>query len=782
MFLLVTLIGPAPFAVAEGDEAELAKALVRLSPIVVPDAERESVRDALGRDLRTALRRAGDESRAANQAVRSRKDCDAYRSARVRNLRQALLRFPETPNAVRTFVTGRIEADGYAIENLVYENRPGGWVTANLYRPAKMQAASPGILLSHSHHAPKHEGELQDMGATWARAGCYVLVPDHLGHGERGQHGFRSADDFAREFRLGRQDYYFRYDSSIELYLAGESLLGSLAWDLMRGVDVLLAQRGIDASRIILLGSVAGGGDPCAAAAALDDRIACAVPFNFGGPQPETRYPLPDDAETWFDYAGSASWESTRNLAFSARPGKTCLPWEIVAAIAPRRLVYGHEFAWDGERDPVWRRLERVWELHDARSNLAFAHGRGRLSGSPPEASHCNNIGPIHRERIHEAFATWFGIRATEFRQRRSAGDLVAMTAAAKEQTKPRLLHELLAASTDAALAAARRERDEMSAPELRRRLRAQLAELLGEVSASPVRIAAAESAPAGANSSDVVIERVRLATERDLVVPLVVLHKSQRAGVRNSAVLCLTQSGKAGFFENRTADLARLVRAGCIVCLPDIRDTGETAGDASRGQFSTSTERAASGLMVGDPLVAQQLRDARTVLAYLRSRDDVDPARIAVWGASFAGTNARDANLRVPRRIEGRPADAEPLGGMLALLLALYDDEIAAVSVDRGLASFRGVLDGPFVYVPLQSVVPGMLLRADLCDIAAALAPRPLMLCRLVDAQNRALEVPDALRAHERTAKAYVREKAGEELAIAADASAADWLVDQLK
>ena len=38
------------------------------------------------------------------------------------------------------------------------------------------------------------------------------------------------------------------------------------------------------------------------------------VPFNFGGPQPETQFPLPADAELSFNYAGGGSWESTRNL------------------------------------------------------------------------------------------------------------------------------------------------------------------------------------------------------------------------------------------------------------------------------------------------------------------------------------------------------------------------------------------------------------------------------------------------------------------------------------
>ena len=35
-------------------------------------------------------------------------------------------------------------------------------------------------MLAHSHHNTKYEGELQDMGMTWARAGCCVLVHDSI--------------------------------------------------------------------------------------------------------------------------------------------------------------------------------------------------------------------------------------------------------------------------------------------------------------------------------------------------------------------------------------------------------------------------------------------------------------------------------------------------------------------------------------------------------------------------------------------------------------------------
>ena len=120
------------------------------------------------------------------------------------------------------------------------------WVTANLYRPEPLRESMPGILLCHSHHNPKTQGELQDMGMTWARLGCMVLVMDQLGHGERRQHPFVSAQSYSGQFPVGRQDYHFRYNTGIQLHLIGDSLVGWMVWDLWRGVDLLLSRQGID--------------------------------------------------------------------------------------------------------------------------------------------------------------------------------------------------------------------------------------------------------------------------------------------------------------------------------------------------------------------------------------------------------------------------------------------------------------------------------------------------------------------------------------------------------
>ena len=206
---------------------------------------------------------------------------------------------------MRAAVTRHLDyGDGFVLENVVFESRPGLVVTANLYLPAKSAGRMPAIIVVHSHHAPKVQSELQDMGMTWARSGTAVLILDQLGAGERLQ-----SQPWPRE------SYYSRYNLGIQLYLAGESLIKWMVWDLMRGIDLLLERPEVDPNRIVLLGSVAGGGDPAAVTAALDNRLAAVLPFNFGEAGPEEHYtegPRGYDFET--ADPGWGEWESTRCL------------------------------------------------------------------------------------------------------------------------------------------------------------------------------------------------------------------------------------------------------------------------------------------------------------------------------------------------------------------------------------------------------------------------------------------------------------------------------------
>lgn len=778
--LVTSLAGcPAAFAgevyrVASTVDGQVQQPATRLDGrVFAEDAKRRWLAEMWSADLRKRRIEVTEREATEWSRVQLREEWERYRDQRIAALRQSLGEDLVMPADLKLVLTGSVRGTGYRIDNVVFESRPGLLVTANLYSPGEPRESMPGILICHSHHNPKSQSELQEMGVLWARQGCLVLVMDQLGHGERRQHPFRTKEDYGGEFRPSRQDYYFRYNVGMQLHVIGESLIGWMAWDLMRGVDLLLSRPGVDSARIILLGAVAGGGDPAAATAALDPRITAVVPFNFGGPQPETTYPLLADAEKNFDYFGGGSWESTRNLRVSARDGFA--PWVIVGTIAPRRLVYAHEFAWDRDRDPVWRRLETIYRLYGKSENLGATHGAGSVRGTGPGNTHCNNIGPEHLVAIHAAFERWFQIPVPkrEDLPQHTADELTCLTPAVARDRPMRPLH-MLASEIGARRAAESRERlAKLNPAERRQELRRNWANLLGDVEPkhSPKVVTTIESEnrvltfparqpakstgplPKGREVATTV-ERLALEVEPGIVVPLVLLTPISAA--RRPVVIAVSHEGKQAFFESRWESIIELLTVGMAVCLPDLRGTGETKPGDARGRGSSSTSLSSAELMLGQTVVGARIRDMRSVLRYLRTRAQLDPRGAALWGDSFAATNPRDRNLAAPLDAAEAPTLSEPLGEMVVLFTALFEDEVGAVTARGGLIAFQSLLESPFVYVPHDVIVPGALTAGDLCDVAAALAPRPLQLTELVDGQNRSVSADEATAALAPVRKAY--------------------------
>jgi dienelactone hydrolase len=786
MFIRVLLLAACLTAVAAaGDKpmaSDTAKALAAMDGGVLSGEERAHWAEMIEQDVRLRLHEANRRDSAEWAKVRSKADWERFRDQRVKALRACLGVFPDPPKPLAVEVTGRLAGDGHRVENLVFQSRPGLVVTANLYLPAGAAATAPaaapdapvagkmpGILLCHSHHNPKTEGELQDMGVTWARAGCMVLVMDQLGHGERRQQPFG-----------GRQDYRSRFYTGMQLHLLGDSLIGWMAWDLIRGVDLLLGRPGIDPRRIIAIGSVAGGGDPVAVAAAIDPRIACAVPFNFGGPQPETAYPLPADAEEAFNYAGWGSFESTRNLSFSARDG--FLPWEIVAAVAPRGLIYGHEFAWDGPHDPVWRRLASVWGFYGAAEKLGSAHGFGNVNLRPPAASHCNNVGPAHRKEIYPYLERWFGIPAPkeEHSQRRTPAELACLTDEARAKFQPKPVHELAAALAAERVAAARAVLEPLSPADRRKKLRGDWARLLGGVEPPAVpRATVRHKTPIPGATG----ERVLLQVEERIVVPAIVL-VPQRAGGGGKGppvVVAVAEEGKDAFLKARAEEIAALLAQGVAVCLPDLRGCGQTSAGDEPGRHRKTTDLSSTELMLGQTMLGSRLRDLRAVLRYLRSRTDLDAGRIALWGEALSPVNDEPFEDQ-PESAGKWPHEVRPLGGLAALLGALFEDDVRAVVVRRGLVAFQATLDGHFCYIPHDTIVPAALTAGDLADLAAALAPRPLRMEALVDGRNRPVADAPLRTRYDPTIRAYAAQ--GERLILSPTSGGdlAAWLAAAIK
>jgi cephalosporin-C deacetylase-like acetyl esterase len=768
---LLLLLASFPAYAADTDIAALGKQLRELDSRVLPKGVDYS--RMLSDDIRKRIREASERETIAWKGIKTKEEWERYRDTKIQALRDSL-NLPDIPRGrPTTHVTGTIKDNGYTIENLVFESRPGLWVTANLYQPARPRPAMEAIILCHSHHAPKWQGELQDMGMTWARQGCVVLVMDQLGHGERRQHPFVDEKSFAGKFRPSRQDYYFRYNVALQLDLVGESLMGWMVWDLMRGVDLLRSMHNVDRNAIFLLGSVAGGGDPAAVTAALDRRIKCVVPFNFGGPQPETTFPLPADPEKVFNYAGSGSWESTRNLRNSIRDG--FFPWVIVGAAAPRYLIYAHEFAWDKEHDPVWRRLESIYCFYDAEDNLDSAHGRGKVTGQPPEATHCTNIGPEHRKQIYQPFWNWFEIPIpkNDRPERRTVQELTCLTP------------EITAILKPSAKATGQQKVHELAADLVNRRYPLSLKGHTGIGRLpKPDRFTVKRTAPEALG--DLRCIRLTLKVERELLVPvLLLLPKPQGSAKKYPVVVCVAQDGKTEFLKQRADGLAELLSKEVAVCLPDLRGCGETKPAGERGRQSTATALSSSEQMLGGSLLEVRMSDFYAVLRALQNCSEIESERIAVWGDSFAPVNDASAKVSVPWDAENLPRQSEPLGGLVALLSVRYG-ALKAVCVRGGLLSFRSLVESSFLYVPHDAIPPGVLEYGDLSQQVARLSPTPIWLEGLVDGINRRVKKRQVEIAYGTAVEAFLGAKEAEKLRFEDhnddSRPAARWLIEQLK
>ena len=717
---------PARVEAAPASSDALAAELGSVPRRVWTEAQREMWEES----LRARVREAAMAERRDWEKVGSVTDWEKFRQPRLDALKASLGPFPpRTP--LRAEVVRRLDyGDGFVLENVIFESRPGLVVTANLYLPSKITGRIPAIVVVHSHHFPKVQSELQDLGMTWARSGVAVLIMDQLGSGERLQ-----SQPWLRE------GYYSRYAMGMQLYLAGDSLMKWMVWDLMRGIDLLTERPYVDPKRIVMLGAVAGGGDPAAVTAALDSRIAAVLPFNFGEASPEdhyTRGPRPYDAET--ANPGWGGWESTRSLRGSI--AGQFFPWLICASVAPRPFVFSFELSWPKgvEQEPIWKRYRKVFDLYGKRGNLDSVDGFGIFPG-PGEVE---DFGVKHRKEIYPILKRWLGapIPAEEYHNPRPDADLMCLTPRVAAARKPKTVSEIALGIADTRLAAARDGRAPLPARQRLQKLRAALREKLGDIEPNP---SAAARAVWTKPFTGFTVEAVALDTDPRISVPLLLI-KPQGASGRLPVVLALAERGKEAFLSERSAELGALLNRGVAVCLADVRGTGEGARTAARGPASASLS--ATDLMLGHTALGDRLKDARSVMRYLRGRADLDAGHVAVWGDSFAVVNPNGVLLDQSMGQQHGPQtiyEADAMGGLLALLTSLYDDEVLAVAARSGLISYRSVLQDRFCYVPLDIIVPGILESADLVDVVAALAPRAVLLEGLVDGKDRTVSLAGA-------------------------------------
>ena len=89
---------------------------------------------------------------------------------------------------------------------------------------------------------------------------------------------------------------------------------------------------------------------------------------------------------------------------------------------------------------------------------------------------------------------------------------------------------------------------------------------------------------------------------------------------------------------------------------------------------------------------IKRQLDDWQAAIAYVRSRDDVDPDRVAVWGSSFAGGHAITTAARDPR-LAAAIAQAPFTDGLVQMKISppLTGARLTLLGLRDQIASWRG-------------------------------------------------------------------------------------------
>ena len=176
-------------------------------------------------------------------------------------LAAGLAPLPAKRTAPRAIVSGKQTFDGFTVENVLLETKPGYWLGGNLYRPLNAGGKRPAIVSPHGHwKAGRLEqtetGNIPARGAMMARMGMVVFNYDMVGYNDTKQtpHAFGN-----------------------ELWNWGP--LGLQLWNSIRAVDYLTSLPDVDATKLGATGA-SGGGTQVFLLAAVDDRIRWAAPVN----------------------------------------------------------------------------------------------------------------------------------------------------------------------------------------------------------------------------------------------------------------------------------------------------------------------------------------------------------------------------------------------------------------------------------------------------------------------------------------------------------------------
>lgn len=603
----------------------------------------------------------------ARRAARAPATAEAWEK-RLDEVRKGLARsfgrWPAEECALEPEILGTIARDGYAIERLTFQSRPGVRVTANLYRPEPAKGKCAAVLSVHGHWPwARMEPTVQARCIGLAKLGYVCLCVDAFGAGERAV--------------LPAKGTYHGALLGASLWPAGVPLLGLQVYDNRRAVDYLVSRPEVDPERLAITGA-SGGGNQTLYAGATDPRFRAVVPVCGVG-----------RLEAYLGTGCCVCEVLVGGLRYATTG-------DLLAMVAPRALL-----VINATQDAP------QFSVVEASRSVVYARERFRGLDVEPRLKHLAVEGTHGYDRtMREALYGWLG------RWLRDEGD-GSPVAEPKIETED---VELLRCYPDAAS----RPRTVATIPEFADREGRARLEALPPVADHPQRWEADSIRMRTALVEDVFggfPARVGLDLVRRDEAPAVGLEITAEPGLRlrgrfltataapmKGTTLLLRPEGLAPADDPAVAALRR---TGRHVLTVDLRAIGAGAPETSAVQGVADHNPAEWALWVGRPLLGQWTWDA---LRWLDALDLLD--------RDDAGEDVAYA----PYEVIGLGGF-----GLLAMLVGGLDAKrVRAVGALRPPSSFVGL--GPASgWSSMGLVAPKVLDVGDIGHLAALVAPRPL-------------------------------------------------------
>lgn len=578
---------------------------------------------------------------------------------------------PKTPLKPR--VMGTLDRDGYTVEKIVFESRPGFLVTGNLYVPKGLKGPAPGVLVVHGHAIDAKAAHYQYVHVGLAKQGYVVLAIDGVGFGERAPVGHRS---------------------QAMPYLVGQCIVGLELWDNIRSLDYLCTRPEVDKTKLGITGC-SGGGLQSAYMIAVDDRIQCAVPVDF--------------TATYRAFIGTGIVHCICNHVPNVMRYADLA--DVMATYAPRplRIIAGEFdiiFPPNSARQ-VYEEVREIYALYGKEENVSVF-----VDATP------HGYEPGKRVSAFQWFNTWF------------KGDPHAVHPDVTLETK-----ETLACYPDGKLPEGcetvstlawnqivkhknARARKQQSGDELRKTI---VDELFGGF---PGRSPLDARNRGKAENERFTIEKVTFKGEVHMPIPALVLTPKDGRKT-HPAVVFVDPAGKSHACASER--VTELLDMGYAVLAPDLRGFGETYDPRALGQGDTDFLWVTDTILMGRHLFGMRVFDITRCIDYLESRAGIEVSRIGVCG--------------------------DGLGGMLAVFASAVDERVQWVAASGMVGSMIpekewlagtfpwGPLPGKYEALPMCAFVPNLLKYADVADVVALAADRPVMLERLVNGLGQELD-----------------------------------------